>query len=319
MIHQPFPIQFTAVFPPPLLARLLRRAPLEKTIIVFDLEDGVADPIDPAGTQALKAEARQRLIEFVSGGRLAESTRFGVRINNIRDDEYEKDIVCLGALSRFRKLNTVILPKTQNAEDLRRCKNDLARDRARWDHLVPIVETKTGLENLDSTLDFLQKSGSPHAVYGHYDYSLDAGAWPFVEGDSLEYWEWIAPIIRRIESYGVSHIHPPYMQIGNRDGFNDLMRRTALICSRPFGIVTVTADQSNQCLAFDASDPSIPPTLPRAAILSVEEKIKMARDTIESYEKARKHNVSFTADAAEGRFVPPHYYLAAKKFLAEID
>ncbi|MGI8929399.1 MAG: hypothetical protein ACR2H0_08060 [Candidatus Limnocylindrales bacterium] len=50
-------------------------------------------------------------------------------------------------------------------------------------------------------------------AYGHHDFALDSGWWPFPEHNEASFREHVEPLITRMEVAGFGYVHPPFFQL----------------------------------------------------------------------------------------------------------
>lgn len=210
---RPRTFQFLSIQQPAVTVRLLRRLTSREVTVVLDLEDGLWDVVDPGRTPMLKSQARTQLIELARcEPRLLDRYLIGVRVNRIASTEFPRDIAALAAFSQVAALECVVLTKVESAQDIAECLASLELHKVRYNHLVPIVETTRGINNLGAILAEAVKRKLGFVTYGHYDYSLDAGHWPFLQYDEAAFWEHITPIIRAVENAHLAYVHPPFLK-----------------------------------------------------------------------------------------------------------
>jgi hypothetical protein len=96
----------------------------------------------------------------------------------------------------------------ESAQELLQCRQALDENTVACDAIVPIVETREGMARLPEILSTAVQIGIPAILYGHYDYSLSAGLWPFPEFDETGFWHLADPFIETVESAGLSCARP---------------------------------------------------------------------------------------------------------------
>lgn len=309
--------EFLAVADPATTARLIRISAGHDVTVVLDLEDSLWDVTDQRRTAELKARGRRDLVELVS----AEPARFArrrvaVRINRLSGGEAERDLEALARISRVVELEAVVLPKAETEADVVRCTEALRRHGVAHRALIPIVETRAGLANLDELMTAAVGCGVEWLIYGHYDLALDTGWWPIPEHDSTAFWEQVGPLIERIEAAGLGYVHPPFFQLYEVERFARIVGRVHAACSREYGVITLgrrqtaAADQLRRepwALAgfFAAAEDGSPTAL--------------ARRVVAVFETNRRLGMSFALDARTGEFISPHVYLAARAHLESVD
>src|SRR4030095_12828184 len=145
-----------------------------------DLEDGVQDPLDPSRTPQLKASARESIQQFFAHARDIPPS-LSLRINVVGSGELERDLDMLRHLADRVGWNEIYLPKIERYSTVAEIRSMLRARGITWRSLVPTIETVAGVEQLGELLqeDVIASAGK--VQFGHYDYNLDAGNWPFVD------------------------------------------------------------------------------------------------------------------------------------------
>ncbi|XP_006462649.1 hypothetical protein AGABI2DRAFT_193761 [Agaricus bisporus var. bisporus H97] len=134
---------------------------LEKTkaspsdVFVYDLEDSVS-PV-PAD----KANARERLREFLRKDPISNHDRVGVRVNDISTPYFEEDMKAIVSLPNVTNL---ILPKIHSAQDLDRVSDivfKLYRDTEREAvlNIIPSIESARAMVNIEKIAGWSSKGG----------------------------------------------------------------------------------------------------------------------------------------------------------------
>lgn len=311
--------QFLSIQKPVVTAKLLNRLiPFDATI-VLDLEDGLWDPVNPDRTPGLKEQGRTDLLRLIeSVPEVLDRQRIGVRVNRLASPEFSHDVACLKTISQFGRLNCIVLSKIESLEDIDAC-DQFATNAIRYSELVPIIETRSGLQNLKNIVAAAKNRHIRFIVYGHYDYSLDVGHWPFLEHDESGFWQHLTPIIHEIENNGLSYVHPPYFQIYDDAGFRSIIQRLRTLCRREFGMLTVALQQTSVSCAESKikTDRAVTDSLRPVRSRSEQESIEFAEHIKLIYEQNRRLNYGFVIDPHTGRFVAAHEYIAALSCLKQ--
>jgi citrate lyase beta subunit len=301
-----------------LSARLVRAASRTSATIVLDLEDTLQDVLDRERTQVLKAAGREDLITLAREHReLFEGHAIGVRVNGSSGPEAERDFEALGRASRFVELECIVLPKVGSEQDLANGLSAIKAHDVACRSLVPIVETRRAMANLDEMLAAAVWAGVPWLVYGHYDFSLDSGWWPFPEHNEPAFWELVEPMIARIEAAGLGYVHPPYLQIHDDAGLAAVLDRVRRVCNREFGFLAIsrrqatTAEWLGSC-ADETAGESSPVALRRRA---AEDPLALARRIVGADQANHRPGAGFALDPRRGEFISPHAYVAACQYL----
>ena len=310
-------LQFLAIQKLEVMRRLIRRPAAQEAVVILDLEDALWDVTDPTRTAKLKADGRKELLAFVQKFPWSFSQRrIGIRLNRIASDEFKLDVEALAQITGRVQIDTIVVTKVESAGELADSILQFAANHVRYNHLVPIIETKSGISNLDGIMDEARKNKVEDVVYGHYDYSLDSEQWPFLACDETAYWEHLIPIVRQIEDKGLNTIHSPLFEIYDDARFSEYYYRICTVCRRGFGVLTLGEQQTSLCLDL-AGKKSVKACCPLrdTRVSTREELIQSAKTTIRSFEEYRRANVSFVLDTRSGCFISPHVYLAAVRYL----
>jgi citrate lyase beta subunit len=302
-----------SIHAPPVTSRLVRQVLPYAGTVVLDLEDSCWDPIRPERSAALREQSRGHLLDLSRQGEaLFAAGRIGFRINRFESPEFEKDLELLGRIPQRANLAAIVATKVETPDTLSDIVDALHRHGIAPREIVPIVETVRGIENLPQIVAAAPRLGVHAIVYGHYDFSLDAGHWPFLEFDDLRFWEWVQPIVRTIEAAGLTYIHPPFFRIYDAVGFDAVLGRLADMCSRPFGVLVLGPRQAAACPGFVRhSAPPLPaPHLPTEA-----ERAELAMSICRAFENYENENKGFAVDPISGYFISPHLYAAARAYL----
>jgi citrate lyase subunit beta / citryl-CoA lyase len=317
---------FLAVRAPDLTARLLEASARSQATVILDLEDALWDADDPVRTARLKADGREHLVALVDGhpGLFADR-RIGLRINAVSSPEAALDLAMLATIGDAVDLDCLVLPKVGGAADVESAVAAGAAGRLRFGELIPIVETRRGLSNLDPILAAARAAGSRNVVYGHYDLALDSGWWPIPGHHDPAFWVQAEPIIERIEAHGLGYVHPPYMHLHDEAGLARVVERLARTCRRGFGILTVglrqaasaarLADEDGRPPNEGGIDASVATDVPEA--LREDDPIELASWVVETFRRNRRADTGFALDPRSGEFISPHVYLAARRALEE--
>jgi citrate lyase beta subunit len=307
-------LQITPVAGPAVTARLIRSARGTAATVALDLEDSLWDVLDESRTPALKVAGRDNLVALAQAQpQLFAARRIGVRINRIAGPEATLDFEALGRASRHVEFECVIPTKVECAADLH---ENLARLRdagVAYRAMIPIVETRRGMANLDEILEAARGAGIQWIVYGHFDLGLDSHWWPFPEPREPRYWEAVEPLIRRWESAGIGYIQPPYFDTHDSSGLEAIVDRLDRTCTREFGILTLGPRQTDAVghLADGGTE-----RLPAPAAPPDRTPEDYARHVVETFVAGRRrHSSGWALEPRSGEFISPHVYLAARDYL----
>ncbi|HZV69439.1 MAG TPA: aldolase/citrate lyase family protein [Saprospiraceae bacterium] len=284
----------------------------KNTIFCFDLEDSIQDSIQPANTPFLKSSHRNILKSILEKIRIhSVPVKIGVRINGVDTTEYLQDIE---ALSESGHISTIFLPKANNADQVLDLQNRLQLSEVNYTEIIPVIETKSGLLNLESILKI--KSNKITAIaFGHCDYNFDNGIYPFIHQDEREYWNWVIKMYKIIRHYQVTFVNSPFLKLRDDLSFRDMLSLLYSICGDHFGQITLTGRQSKLCSSFiPDKTKTITEKTDNPLDLKVPE--SYATDFIEAFGKSeRKNGFAITPDRM---ILSPHEFFASKQYLDKI-
>lgn len=315
---------FLALRTPELTARVVRAASRTSATVILDLEDSLWDATDPGRTAALKAVGRETLVTLArERPALFASQRIGVRVNRVSGPEAAADLDAVERASAFVELECVVLPKVQDEADLRAYGDAVGRGRVASRGIVPIVETRVAMANLDRVLAAAQRAGIEWVIYGHYDLGLDSGWWPIPEHHDPGFWDRVVPLIRRIEDAGMGYVHPPYLHTHDDEGLLRVLGRLPELCRREFGLLAIGLGQAAVAARFaEGTAPAAGSGVPEAVAArsaprdSAPDLLELADRVVATYEGNQRPDAGFALDRHSGEFVAPHAYLAARRYLA---
>ena len=262
-------------------------------IVCFDFEDSIQGP-DAATTLALKADQRRQVRQLLRVPGLAAG-RVGIRLNAPGTVHYAAD---LQALRGGPGLHTVFVPKVEGPEMLTQVLRELP---VPVRQLVAVVETRAGVAALPSLL----RRPDPRlgvVAFGHCDYNLSCGHFPFFHQDSGQYWQWLTELSAPVQAAGKQLINSPVLQLADAPLFRAVLRQLHALPGVT-GQITLCLSQTLACRQVAAG---ATPTL--AAGPAPE----CARHLASSFEQAQPAGRAFAVDA-QRRLISPHEYAAARQ------
>ena len=223
--------QCIPAFRPLPLTRLIRSLSCE---ILLDLEDSIQEVNDPAGTQKMKAAARQDCITIFKA---FPERKFYLRINN-NDNELKHDMQLVR--NHAASIKGLFIPKTETPADIikviEKCDTILS--------LCIILETLAGIKNAVEILSEKYTAPIPFVFYGNYDFHLNAGIYPVEEQSSSAYWKRVTPLIKLVEHAEISFGNSPYAHIGDTESLRAAHKKLMNKCRLPFAMVSLHIDQT---------------------------------------------------------------------------
>lgn len=278
-----------------------------EAVICFDFEDGVINPLEMESTAANKEKAREQFVRLFSLIQdLATNTKVGVRINHCNSAEFEKDLLVM----TDKCFDSIFIPKIENSEDIQYVTKKLDEYRIRYDNLIPILESHQGLINLET---ILQANPMIRTIgFGHCDYNLSIGVYPFFHQDSWEYWKWVAELESIIDKYNVLLINSAFLSFNNEDLFCSMLDyiSNTKICFQ--GQFTLTNRQSELCNCPKTTTKKFRRLLENMNLISADK--QMALNLVRDFEI---NNQGKALSKCENKFISLQEYLAAKKLITE--
>lgn len=275
------------------------------------MEDSAQDLFDKQNNKNLKKISREGL-KYLYDKNILDNTETFVRINSQKSEFYQQDIQTISSiLKKKSSIVGIFLPKVENYNQIKDCYDQLSNTKKNKFTIVPMIETEKGLKNLDKIL--LQDKFNDiikYVHYGHYDFCLDTNFWPFPEPYHFEYWKIIEEISKCVIKHNKKYIHTPFPLIETESIYwssIDYMQKNLSIDQINLSLVNIDLNYINQPnkikltkLKNISNDPHY--------------KTVFAKKIINEYLNNKSKNKSFSL--SRKRFIPPHLYLAAKKFLS---
>ncbi len=272
-------------------------------ILCFDFEDSI------------KKEEKQnyriyfkRIISNIIP--LFPQLKIAVRINNHTEETF-RDIDALTGCF----VNTVILPKIESAEEIKRFENLLAAKNISYNEIIPTIESKKGLTNLESIVQTpnpkIKRFG-----FGHSDYNLSINAFPFFHQNSIEYWKWIKKMYFVLSPRKLSILHSPYLVLDDYSFFKSMLHNIYNIFGDDAAQTTLTNKQTEILNGFKKEDEHTPfgKLIKHRLDLKVCE--NDARKIISEFNK-NKGEKTFAVSEGKRLLISPQEYMAAKNYLTQ--
>ncbi len=291
------------------LNHILRKFKKYNISIILDIEDSAQDLFDEKNTSNLKKISREGL-KYLCDKNILNDVNTYVRINSQKSKYYEDDIKTIKQVLQKKSLiKGIFLPKVENYLQIENCYNQINANKNSVS-IVPIIETKMGLENVENILaKDSNKMLIEYVHYGHYDYCLDNEFWPFPEPYHFKYWEIVKDINKKILDSKKKYIHTPFPLIENENIYWSSikhMEKNLNMKEINLSLVNIDMNYINQ-----------PNKIKEAKLKNISEDIDykrtFAEKIINEYLNKKSKNKSFSL--SRKRFIPPHLYLGAKKFL----
>ena len=224
----------------------LRKKSLSGAVICFDLEDSIFNYLDVPNGNAVKIEYRKILTSILEKLDVEQPPiKFGIRLNSEESGQQQLD---LEAIPANCKVHSIILPKVENRANIDGIVIDLKAKNIVFNELIPIIETHSGLINLEDIL--LSEFPVTKVGFGHCDYNYSIEAFPFFHQDSFEYWKWVDYIISILTPRKIKFINSAFLNLEDLVFFQSMLSRLQRICNGDFGQFTLTHQQTLLCGSF---------------------------------------------------------------------
>ena len=303
-------IQYLPLTRPKASRRLLNKLESSNVASILDLEDSAQNIFDFEATCILKEEARNGLLLISSTFESPYKSPIYIRVNSIDTQFFEEDIkTVLQSCENGIPITGIFLPMIRNYSQIVEV-NTLLSVSKRPLEIVPMIETQAGVDNLPELLDNDKDNNLFSKVhYGHFDYCLDAQIWPFPDPFHKSFWEIVKPIIKLLVSHNKTYVHTPFPFPQDENLFwGAAYHLSTLDSSLEAWVCTVNAG-----LSLLPQPQNIPKLKLIGLDLSHKQKIVEAEKICNNFLAGRSIKRSF--GVKENRFIPPHQFLAAKKFL----
>jgi citrate lyase beta subunit len=265
-------------------------------IICFDFEDSITIP-NKKHLATFKTKHRKNIIQALEKENV-DYNFIGFRINNTDSDYYSDDI---SAIHSIKNIHCVFLPKVENSFQIEKASKDLPLS---IKNIIPIIETKDGFSHIKEILSYRDTRFTTFA-FGHCDYNLSNGYFPFYHQKSNKYWEWIAYLSHFSEMYEKKLINSPVLSLDDDELFQYVMKenRTDINIT---GQITMCLKQTFLCA--NANNHYIPNSTDD--IFYESDKYKKAKEIVANFEKNKLPDRFFAIDKKRVLICPQEYELA---------
>jgi hypothetical protein len=195
-------------------------------------------------------------------------------------------------------LHAVFVPKAEDPDALRQVLRELP---VPVRHVIPIIETAAGFTALPALLA-VPDARLSLVAFGHCDYNLSQGLFPFQHQDSAQYWAWIAEFDDHLQAAGKHLLNSPVLRLNDEAYFRAVLHRLRAYPSAA-GQITLCLRQTLACTTAGAAADFAPVAGPDCA-----------PQLAQSFEQHRQPSRFFALDANR-RLISPHEYVAAHQAL----
>ena len=272
-------------------------------IFVFDLEDSIKSVIFEDKTESLKNNFRKVLVDIFQLYPQVSNYPIAVRVNHPRDKEFLEDIKALKEISQVN-WNTLIIPKVEDVETLEYAKRCLNDSEIRYSRLGALIESSEGLKNVNSIIKN-RPEDLKVVIFGHADYNLDSGTFPFAHQNHPLYWDWVNQITSIMNSDDLTFVNSPCLYLKNDALFNYNLQKLNRCQVKKLGQLTLTLNQSILCNRFKPCDTLNNPI----KVIQNDDPLAMAKEIVERH-KNKNDGKSFSIDSSD-YLISPHEYTAA--------
>ena len=277
-------------------------------IFTFDLEDSLLDFESEELTAKIKQKYRTILKELLSQNDLSyQNTPLAIRINHPSSEEFIKDVNLLKSLKGII-WQTILIPKIDSVKDIIYMLNSFHENEIEFHEIGVFIETESGILALSDIVSQNIKE-LKYVIFGHADYNLDVGMFPFIHQQEQEYWHWVNRILTQLKGSSITFINSPCLFLSNDSLFKFNLSKLIEACKHNYGQMTLNLKQTIMCNKY-IHDPENEIMIPLTKQVDKHEfAVHISRlSNTDSSEK------SFSIDADQ-YLVSPHEILAAKSFL----
>lgn len=300
------------------LSEIVCKKGFANTSLLIDVEDALQNVIQPEVTPGLKEVGRRNVIKCLSENSSFIKQKVGIRINSFSTSEFQKDLDMLKELRSYIKWHYLVIPKLNTCSELYNYRAVFKANGVLYDELIPIIETVNGLQQATHVFSETAPAREFHrAFWGHHDYNLDAGHWPFIEHEDPEYWYITEKLLKVLKANGYGYINGAICHFNDSTMLEKIITKTYKISSSKFDQAALSFSQVKKLLQLQNGMSSAEPAF-RNGKMDLEESIKLAEQTILLFEKNHSSDTSFSSDKDSGSFISPQKYMGARKFLRDL-
>lgn len=265
-------------------------------VACFDFEDSIgAADADEATTLALKQTQRRQVRHLLTTTPGLAIDHLAVRINSPASPHYAAD---LAALRGLPGLHAVFVPKVETPDTLHQVLRELPLPVR---HVVAVVETAAAFAKLPALLS----PTDPRlglVAFGHCDFNLSCGYFPFFHHDAREYWAWLTELDQHLRAAGKRLLNSPVLRLADDAHFRAVLQQLRRYPSAA-GQITLCLRQTELCA--EAAMPATPLRCPPD---------DDAGRLTTHFEQSRLAGRTFALDETR-RLISPHEYLAARQLV----
>ncbi|MGE5430033.1 MAG: aldolase/citrate lyase family protein [Syntrophomonadaceae bacterium] len=298
------------------IAEYSKRISMHEAVICFDFEDILMELATYSYSgyerEKLRSAIAETLIKLFSQ---TENPKAGVRLNSVSSICFEQDLRTLRLIRKKVLLDSVFLPKTESPDEILEAIEALHDYGICFREIIPVIETKRGMENINSLLS-LKNEEFGKVAFGHCDYNRGNNYFPFFHQDTEKYWEWVRQIMSCAGYYNKMFINSPYLRLNDLSGFSKMLRRLQGIPANEIGQITLAERQTKLCAEFRNYQAAVEDsfTLPAENKGGSEDNLKRAVEIIVEFENNKLQDKSISVNR-EKVLISPHEYAAAIEYM----
>jgi len=286
-------------------------------MLIADLEDSIQDVMRPEYSSQLKRAARLYSLSIFNQQKQQDYT-IGFRVNSIHGNEFKEDLRFLSRASECISIDSIVVPKIDSRKDINEYFRALDEYGIEFGELIPIVESVEAIRNMSDIFSAPSTRRFHRALWGHHDYNLDAGNFPFIEYRSKKYWELTRQIVSKLEDSGYSFGCGAFPELGNAGFLEKVVKGIQYMCKKDFDVVALNYGQVELFTSLPGSESIHYETFIDHRDINEEQKILLAKNMVRIFNENRLPGRSFAIDPGRNEIITPQQYLAAMKFLEKI-
>lgn len=280
-----------------------------KAVVCFDLEDSIKT--NEINFNKIRAIVLSDIFEFVINNKNIE---LGIRINPIKSKFFLDDIIQLSKFLSSQCHINFFLPKVSDSLDISTIIDEANSHGLQNFEIIPIIESKQGIENLRSIIS--NNTGYISKIaFGHCDYNYDCDYFPFHHHDSEIYWEWINEISQTCGDE-ITLLNSPYLNLKHDEYLFRILSRLKKVTNKS-GQITLSLRQSKVCNLFNQRDYqllNIPETTSNEVDIN-----QFAMNLIHSFEQYKVDGKNFAIIPNIKKLISPQEYAKAKRIIWKND
>jgi citrate lyase beta subunit len=282
------------------------------SIFTFDLEDSIKSVESELRTDALKTNSRLTLYALLTSNNYLSKFPLAIRVNHPCSGEFVKDLEVLQKASHIT-WDTIIFPKVENLETIEFGIECLKGNLVSFNKISILIESKKGVLGIS---DILSRKPPQLKVimFGHADYNLDLGIFPFLHQNHEVYWEWISNIIENIKTKDITFVNSPCLYLKHDDLFIYNLDRLCQLKIGKVGQITLNLSQTLLCHSYRSNIDASTRYLPHE---TGDDPTTFAQKIVESF-KHQMNGKSFLVNH-NNYLISPHEYHAASCYLKRCE